>query len=75
MHDVGLNGRLRPGRGDCFGEPGEPVAADDEHVTDATVGELRAHRRPELGALGGLDRTGRFTPETINLGVLGDFRD
>ena len=55
MHDAGLNHRQRPGPGDRFGEPGQPVTADDQNVLDAAVGQLSAHRRPELGALGGLD--------------------
>src|SRR5262245_50774924 len=35
------------------GNPDSP-SQHDEHVSHPSVGELRAHRRPELGALGGL---------------------
>lgn len=53
VHDAGLRGRTRPRCLDGFGEPGEPITAHDEHVSDAAIGELGAHSRPELGALGG----------------------
>src|SRR5918994_1284325 len=46
---------MRPGRLDRLGEPGQPVAAGDQHVGDAAVAELGEHPGPELGALGGLD--------------------
>ena len=39
----------------AFGEPGEPVAADDEHIADPAVAQLGAHPGPELRALGCLD--------------------
>ncbi|NYI40401.1 hypothetical protein BKA03_000520 [Demequina lutea] len=55
MDDARLNGRLRPGRLDRFGEPAQPVAADDEHVLDAAVGEFPANPGPELRPFGGLD--------------------
>jgi hypothetical protein len=37
-----------------LGEAGQPVAADDEHVTDPAVAQLGAHPGPELGSLAGL---------------------
>ena len=36
------------------GNPVSPSQHDDEHVADAAVGQLGAHARPELGALGRL---------------------
>ena len=46
---------MRPGRLDRFGKAGEPVAADDQHVLDAAVGQLGAHTGPKLRALAGLN--------------------
>jgi hypothetical protein len=34
---------MQPGRLDRFGKAGEPVAADDQHILDAAVGQLNAH--------------------------------
>jgi len=39
MDDAGLDHRLRPGSGDCFGEAFQTVAADNQHVGDAPVSE------------------------------------
>ena len=50
-----LDRGLRPGRLDRLGEPGQPVTAHDEHRPRRGCSG-RAHRRPELGALGLLDQ-------------------
>jgi hypothetical protein len=42
---------MRPGRLDRFREAGEPVAAHDQHILDAAVGQLGAHPGPKPGAL------------------------
>jgi len=51
MHHTGLDRRGGPGCLDRFGKAGEPVAAHDQHVLDAAVGQLGAHPSPKLGAL------------------------
>jgi len=38
MHNARLDGGLRPGRFDRFGESGQPVATHDQDVVDAEVG-------------------------------------
>src|SRR5690606_26075412 len=47
MHHTGLNGGLRPGGRDRLGEAGQPVAADDQHVADAAVGQIGTYRGPK----------------------------
>ena len=54
VHGAGLHHRLGPARLDGLGEPGQPVAAHDQHVPDPAVAQLGADPGPELGALGGL---------------------
>ena len=54
VHGAGLHDRVRPGRLDRLREAGQPVAAGDQHVADAAVGELGAHPGPELRPLAGL---------------------
>jgi hypothetical protein len=51
MHHTGLDRGVRPGGLDGFGEAGEAVAAHDQHVFDAAVGQLGAHPSPKPGAL------------------------
>ena len=55
MHHAGLHDRLRPRRGDRVGQPGQSVAAHDQHVTDPAIAQLGQHPGPEPGPLGGLD--------------------
>jgi hypothetical protein len=55
MHHTCLHDRVRPGGLDRLREAGQAVAAGDQHISDAPVGELGAHPGPELGALAGLD--------------------
>jgi hypothetical protein len=55
VNGAGLDRGLRPGRLDRLGEPGEAVAADDQHVPDPAVAQLGADPGPELGPFGGLD--------------------
>ena len=74
MHHAGLHGGLRPGRLDRLGEPGEPVAADDQHVPDAAVGELGADPGPELRALGGLDPDPQDVLDAVHVDADGDVR-
>lgn len=52
---TGLDRGLGPGRLDRLGKAGEPVAAHDQHVLDASVGQLSAHMCPEGGSFLGLD--------------------
>ena len=55
VHRAGLHHRLGPGGLDRLGEPGQPVAAHDQHVADPAVAQLRAHPGPELRPLDRLD--------------------
>ncbi|CAB0530462.1 hypothetical protein CIP100629_02401 [Corynebacterium diphtheriae] len=50
MHDTGLHHGIRPGCLHGFRQAFEPVAADDEHVLDPTVGKVSAHGCPKTGA-------------------------
>ena len=59
VHHAGLHGRLGPGRLDRLGEPGQAVAAHDQHVADPAVGQVGADPGPELRALG---RSGARSP-------------
>ena len=54
MDHAGLDHGVGPGRLDRLGQARQPVAAHDQHVSDAAVGEFGAHASPEGGALVGL---------------------
>ena len=74
VHDTGLDDRLGPGRGDRLGEAGQPVAADDQHVLDAAVGQLGADPGPELRALGGLHPDPQDVLDPVQVDPDGDVR-
>lgn len=72
MHHTRLHRRLRPGRRDRFGEPGQPVATHDEHVLDPAIGQIRAHRRPERRSLVGLDPDPQDMLDPVHIDAYGD---
>jgi hypothetical protein len=51
VDDAQLHVGQRPGGSDRFGQALELIAADDEAVADAPVGQLGQQGDPELGAL------------------------
>ena len=65
---------LVPGRLDRLGKPGQPVAAHDEHVADAAVGQLGADAGPELRALAGLDPDPQHVLDAVHVDADGDVR-
>src|SRR5690606_6123022 len=72
VHGAGLHGGVRPGRLDRFAEPGQAVAADDEHVADAPVAQLGAHAGPELGPFAGLDPDPEHVLDALEIHADGD---
>ena len=64
---TGLDRGLGPGRLDRLGKAGEPVAAHDQHVLDAPVGQLGADVRPEGGSLLGLDPDTQDVLDTVHV--------
>src|SRR5699024_1516739 len=72
FRSAGLHGRLRPGGLDGLGKPGQAIAADDEHVAHAAVGELGAHPGPELRALGGLQPYPEDVFDAVHVHAHGD---
>ncbi len=50
MHDTGLDGRIREGGSDGFGEALQPIHDGDQDVLHAPVLQLVHYRQPELGA-------------------------
>ena len=55
MDHAGVDQRGLPDGFDGLKEAGELVAAHDEHITHAPIGQFGTHPSPELRALGGLD--------------------
>ena len=74
MHDARLDDRLGPRRGDRLGEAGQPVAADDQDVLDAAVGQLGADPGPELRALGGLHPDAQDVLDPVQVDPDGEVR-
>ena len=74
MHGTGLHGGRWPGRLDRLGESGQPIAADDEHVTHPAVAQLGAHSGPELGALAGLHPDAQHVLDALKVDTHGDVR-
>ena len=72
MHQTCRNGALRPGRLDRFGEPSQPIAADEEDVSHSAVGQLRANPGPELRPLGRLDPDPQDMFDPFNIDAYGD---
>jgi hypothetical protein len=56
------------------GNPGQSIAADDEHVTHAAVAQLGAHPSPELRALTGLHPDPQHVLGPIQVDTHGDVR-
>jgi hypothetical protein len=65
---------LMPGRLDRLGESGQPIAADDEHVTHPAAAQLGAHPSPELRALTGLHPDTQHVLDAIKVDTHGDVR-
>ena len=64
---AGLDRGLGPGRLDRLRQASEPVAAHDQHVAHASVGQLSAHVRPEGGSLPGLDPDTQDVLDTVHV--------
>ena len=74
VHHAGLDRRGRPCRRDGLREPGEPVAAHDEHILDAAVGQFSADPGPELRPLAGLDPDAQNVLDALHVHAHGDVR-
>src|SRR5699024_7246604 len=72
VHHTRLDQALGPGRLDRLGEALEPIAAHDQHVLDAAVGQLGAHARPELRALVRLDPDAQDVLDAVHVDPDGD---
>lgn len=67
MHHAGLDHCPGPGGLDRLRQPAQAVAADDQDVLEAAVGQLGADPGPELGALAGLDPDAQDMPDPVHV--------
>ena len=63
MHHTQLDRRGRPDDANRFGQAGQPVAADDAHVTEPAGSQLGQHGEPEFARL----PDGRSDPQAKHL--------
>jgi hypothetical protein len=63
MHHTQLDRRGRPDDANRFGQAGQPVAADDAHVTEPAGSQLGQHGEPEFARL----PDGRSDPQPKHL--------
>ena len=72
VDDAGLDHRVRPGRLDRLWQALEAVAADDQHVPHAPVGQVRADVGPKRRALGVLDPDPQHVLDPLEVHADGD---
>lgn len=69
---AGLDHGVGPGRLDGLGQAGQPVAAHDQHVLHAPVGQIGAHVGPEGGPLPVLDPDPQHVLDAVHVHAHGD---
>ena len=67
MNDAGLDHGLGPGRFNGFGKATQPVAAHDQDIAHAPVGQLGAHVGPKSRAFIGLDPDAQHMLNTVHV--------
>lgn len=68
VHDTRLNHGSWPSCFDCLRQAFEPITADDEHIPDATIGQVGTYLRPKRCAFFFRDPQSQdvFDPVDIN---------
>ena len=67
MNDAGLDHGLGPGRFDGFGQASQPVAAHDQDIAHAPVGQLGAHVGPKSPSFIGLDPDAQHVLDALHV--------
>ena len=67
MNDAGLDHGLGPGRFDGFGQAGQSVAAYDQDIAHAPVGQLGAHVGPKSPSFIGLDPDAQHVLDALHV--------